>query len=236
MKGRVVVLSGAGQNSRLSFELIRRIIQEHQVVAISRRAQNWKELNLSQEEQGRFQPIVLDLLNSDVVLRTVENIEDERGPITGLIHLAGKIVLRPFLETSPSDFEDLIKSNYLSSIAISQAVIAQMLKRSSGTIIFSGATGSVRGGGRSAAFASSKFALRGLAQSLAREFGPKGIHVAHLILDGKITGQRAQEVFNVPEEDCLDPKALAELYHSLLHASKNAWVHEMDVRPYNEKF
>jgi NAD(P)-dependent dehydrogenase (short-subunit alcohol dehydrogenase family) len=105
-----------------------------------------------------------------------------------------------------------------------------MLNQGSGTIIFSGATGSIRGGAGFAAFASPKFALRALAQSMAREFGPKGIHVAHVVLDGMIAQESALS------ESQLRPAAIAETYYQLHRQDRSAWTHELDLRPSSEKF
>ena len=113
---------------------------------------------------------------------------------------------------------------------VGRAAAASMLSRGSGTIIFSGATGSLRGGAEFAAFASPKFALRALAQSMARELGPKGIHVAHVVLDGMI----AQE--DSPSESLLQPAAIAETFYQLHRQNRSAWTHELDLRPSSEKF
>jgi NAD(P)-dependent dehydrogenase (short-subunit alcohol dehydrogenase family) len=106
-----------------------------------------------------------------------------------------------------------------------------MLKRGRGTIIFSGATGSIRGGAGFAAFAVPKFALRALAQSMARELGPKGLHVAHVILDGMIAQQ--DDTASATE---LLPAAIAEAYYQLHRQHRSAWTHEIDLRPSGEGF
>jgi len=100
-----------------------------------------------------------------------------------------------------------------------------------------GATGSLRGGRRSAAFASSKFALRGLAQSLAREFSPAGIHIAHVVLDGLIWSEQTRARFAVAEQRaCMSPQALAAAYLSLIEQDRSTWTHELDLRPWSEPF
>ncbi len=106
-----------------------------------------------------------------------------------------------------------------------------MLPRGQGTIIFSGATGSVRGGAGFAAFAVPKFGLRALAQSMARELGPKGIHVGHVILDGMIDNNGHED-----SEAALGPTAIAEAYYQLYRQKRSAWTHEIDLRPAGEKF
>ena len=112
-----------------------------------------------------------------------------------------------------------------------------MLERGSGTLIYTGATGSLRGGARFSALAVGKFGQRALAQSLAREFGPRGIHVAHVIIDGQINLPRWREM--QPErgdETFLSPRAIAESYWHLHRQDKTAWTHELDLRPAVEKF
>ena len=117
-----------------------------------------------------------------------------------------------------------------------RSVIPNMLAAGKGTIIFTGATAALKGNPRFAAFASAKFALRGLAQSLAREFGSEGIHVIHSVLDGIIWGPQAQARFNVKRENCLDADAIAKSYIQLINQPRSAWTHEFDMRPFNEKF
>ena len=99
-----------------------------------------------------------------------------------------------------------------------------------------GATASVKASAGFSAFGSAKFALRGLAQSLARELGPRGIHVAHLIIDGVMWGERADERFQMQREQCLDPESVARTCLHLLEQERSAWTHELDVRPDVETF
>ncbi|GMO30432.1 SDR family NAD(P)-dependent oxidoreductase [Bradyrhizobium sp. TM233] len=134
------------------------------------------------------------------------------------------------LEISAALFEQAWRTGCFAGFLIGRAAAASMLDSSGGTIIFSGATGSIRGGGGFAAFASPKFALRALAQSMARELGPKNIHVAHVILDGMI----AQD--DDPSEALLQPAAIAESYYQLHRQARSAWTHELDLRPSSEKF
>src|SRR5690606_33183000 len=103
-----------------------------------------------------------------------------------LIHNAAELSIRDFLELEPSDFERIWRTSCLGAVNSAQLVLPDMLKAGSGTMIFTGATASVKGGAKFSAFAAAKFALRGLAQSLARAYGPSGVHVAHVIVDGVI--------------------------------------------------
>ena len=111
-----------------------------------------------------------------------------------------------------------------------------MLARQAGTIILSGATAARRGGAKFAAFASAKFALRGLAQSLSREFGPRGIHVAHVVIDGLIDEPQSDRRFGPAELARMDPDAVARTYLGLATQHPSVWTHELDLRPFSGRF
>ena len=111
-----------------------------------------------------------------------------------------------------------------------------MVDAGGGSFLVSGATASLRGGGRFAAFASAKFALRGLTQSLAREFQPKGIHVAHMILDGILDTNASRKLHNLPTEKMMQTDAVAQTYWDIAHQPKSVWTHELDLRPSTEGF
>jgi NAD(P)-dependent dehydrogenase (short-subunit alcohol dehydrogenase family) len=108
--------------------------------------------------------------------------------------------------------------------------------RGSGAIIFTGATSSVRGRGDAVSFSSAKFAVRGLAQSLAVELWPKGIHVAHVIIDGVIDTPNVRRTYKPPQEPLLKPETIADSYWNLIQQDRSAWSLEIDLRPYNEAF
>ena len=110
-----------------------------------------------------------------------------------------------------------------------------MLARGSGVILFTGASASVKGYAQSAPFAMGKFALRGLAQSMARELGPQGIHVAHIVIDGGIRSS-APAVPEAKPDSMLDPDAIADAYLHLVAQPRNAWTHEIELRPWTERF
>ena len=124
----------------------------------------------------------------------------------------------------------------LGAFAVSRAVLPHMASRGAGTILLTGATAGLRGGAKFAAFASAKFALRGLAQSLSREFGPQGIHVAHVVLDGLIDEAQTERRFGPSNATRMDPDAVARAYLDLARQHPSAWTHELDMRPYSERF
>ena len=141
------------------------------------------------------------------------------------------------LELSASDFEQAWRVNCLGGLLTAQAVVPGMLERGRGSILFSGATASIRGSARFAGLAVGKFGLRALAQSMARELGPKGIHVAHVVIDGGIDSARARTMFAGRDpQTFLAPMAIAESYWNIHAQDPSAWTQEVDLRPSVEKF
>jgi len=116
------------------------------------------------------------------------------------------------------------------------AVLPGMLEAKHGSLLFIGATASIKAGANFSAFGCAKFALRGLAQSLARELGPEGIHVAHLVIDGVIWGERAENEFKIQRANCLEPESVACTCLHLIDQERSAWTHELDIRPDVETF
>lgn len=153
-----------------------------------------------------------------------------------LIHNAHLLAIKPFAQTTASEFEQAWRVACLGAMISVQAVISQMAARRQGTIILTGATAALRGASNFAAFASAKFALRGLAQSLAREYGPQGVHVAHVVLDGLIDEPQTDQRFGSSSSGRLDPQAIARSYLDLTLQPPSTWTHEMDLRPFSERF
>jgi NAD(P)-dependent dehydrogenase (short-subunit alcohol dehydrogenase family) len=176
----------------------------------------------------------------EVELTSAESVGDGMariGHIDTLIYNAGKLSLAPLLETTPEAFESSWRVNALGAFLCAHALAQQMIQRKHGSMIFIGATASVRGGARAHAFASAKHALRGLAASLAKEMGPRGVHVAHLLIDGKVRGERTRQRFpDVDNNQCLEPEAVATAVCSLIEQHRSAWTFEMDLRPDVERW
>ncbi len=163
------------------------------------------------------------------------------SPIAVAIHNAGGNSPAPFLEVKQADFEEHWRAHALGGFLLAQAILPKMLEQGAGTLIFTGATGSLRGSARFSPFAAAKGALRMMAQSLAREFGPRGIHVAHVVIDGVIHGDRARSAIpglesRFGDDGMLEPDHIAETYLSLHRQHRTAWTHELDLRPWSEKF
>ena len=163
------------------------------------------------------------------------------APLHVAIQNAGGNKPLPFLKVTPEMFEEHWRAHAFAGFLLGQAVIPNMLRRKTGTIIFTGATGSLRGATNFSPFAAAKAALRMVAQSLAREFGQHGIHVAHVVIDGVIEGDRAlNSMPGIKErfgpDGMLHPDKIAEMYLVLHRQHRSAWTHELDVRPWSEKF
>jgi NAD(P)-dependent dehydrogenase (short-subunit alcohol dehydrogenase family) len=177
------------------------------------------------------QIIEVDLTSEASIRRTVGTLAD----LEAMVYNAGKIDLATLADTTMEMFEASWRVNALGAFLCARAVAAQMVERQRGALVFVGATTSVRGGARTHAFASAKHALRGLAGALARELGPRGIHVAHLIIDGKVWGERTRQRFpQATEAQCLDAAAVAATIGALIDQPRSAWTFELDLRPAGE--
>jgi NAD(P)-dependent dehydrogenase (short-subunit alcohol dehydrogenase family) len=141
----------------------------------------------------------------------------------------------PFVELDADEVEKSLRVSALGGFFVAQAAARRMLPQRHGAIFFTGASASVKGYAQSAPFAMGKFALRGLAQSMARELSPQGIHVAHVVVDGGIRSDRRPEPADKPDS-LLDPDAIAASYLHLLTQPQSAWSWEIEVRPWVEKF
>ena len=141
----------------------------------------------------------------------------------------------PFVDLDPAEVERAVAVTAFGGFLVAQAAAKRMVPHRHGAIFFTGASASVKGYAQSAPFAMGKFALRGLAQSMARELSPQGIHVAHVVVDGGIRSARRAETPDNPDS-LLDPDAIAATYLHLLQQPRSAWSWEIEVRPWVEKF
>jgi NAD(P)-dependent dehydrogenase (short-subunit alcohol dehydrogenase family) len=191
-------------------------------------------LRRSVEAQGgqNWREIACVLSNPEDCRSVVEAIAAaESAPVEVLILNAAHLSAAPFLELKYEHFEACWRACVAGAIGCLQGVLPAMLKRARGTIIFSGATASTRGSAGFAAFAAAKFALRGLAQSLAREYHPHGVHVAHVVLDGLVRGSPSVSRFGGREDRTLCPEEVARMYRLLCEQPRSSWTHELDFRP-----
>jgi NAD(P)-dependent dehydrogenase (short-subunit alcohol dehydrogenase family) len=169
-------------------------------------------------------------------------VRSELGEPDVVVYNAGAFVQRSILETSAEEFEDCWRVGCLGGFLVGREAARGMVRRvegggPGGTLLFTGATASLRGGAGFHNLAVGKFGLRAVAQSMARELQPKGIHVAHVVIDGRIRPTAAVEHGGQPAgEDMLHPAAIAEAYYQLHLQPKSAWTLEMDLRPWVERF
>ncbi len=229
---RVALVTGVGPG--LGAAIARRFARGgYKVGLVARRRDFIDDLARELSEGGSEAfGVAADVSDPAQVKLAVEQIRTALGPIGVLIHNASDSSGDGLLGTTPGDFEQSWRIATLGGFVAAQETVPDMLRASGGAILFTGATSSVRGGGW-LAFSSAKFALRGLAQSLARELWPKGVHVAHLVIDGIIAAPNEQ---SSTDEPLLDPAQMAETYWFLAHQERTAWTLELDLRPHGEQF
>jgi NAD(P)-dependent dehydrogenase (short-subunit alcohol dehydrogenase family) len=158
------------------------------------------------------------------------------GRIGVVVHNAHAFLNKPFDQIDEAEFEMVWRVTCLGAMTVARLVLPHMVAAGHGTIILTGALAALRGNARFAAFASAKFALRGLAQSLAREYGPAGIHVAHVVLDGLVDEPQTEQRFGAAQSARMGPNSVAGTYLSLVDQEPSSWTHELDLRPYAERF
>jgi len=163
------------------------------------------------------------------------------GHLRSALFNAGNMVRGAALEVTPEQFESTWRGSAYAGFLFVRASLPLLLDSGGGSLLLTGATASIRGGGPFIAFASAKAALRSIAQSAAREYGPRGIHVAHVVIDGGIDGERMRtvapdHVAQAGENGLLDPDAIADTYWHLHQQPRSAWTHEVDLRPFKERF
>lgn len=177
-----------------------------------------------------------DVAEEQSVRAAFARMQAEIGAPEVMVYNAGAFGTGGILELAAADFERAWRVNCLGGLLATQAVLPGMLERGRGTILFTGATASLRGSARFAGLAVGKFGLRALAQSMARELGPRGIHVAHVIIDGGIDTARVRTMLSGRDRALLAPAAIAESYWNLHAQDPTAWSQEIDLRPSVEKF
>lgn len=235
MANAVALVVGAGPE--LGWALIKRFIRAGMLVAAS--ARNPEKLRGLPDWDNAAYPrlYAADAAKEADVRSLFESVEADLGCPSLVVFNAGAYEAGGILEIQPADFERCWRIGCLGGFLVGQAAARGMVPKSEGTIIFTGATASIRGSTRFANLAVPKFGLRALAQSMARELGPAGIHVAHVIIDGQIESERYRELAAERGADSLlRPDSIAEAYFQLHQQHRSAWTHEMDLRPSCERF
>ena len=236
---RAVLVIGAGDAT--GGAIARRFAREGLIACVTRRSADKLAplVERIRAEGGQAHGFGSDARKEDEVAALVQHIEREIAPIEAAVFNIGANVRFPVVETTERVYRKVWEMAALAGFLVGREVAKAMLPRGRGTIIFTGATASVRGGAGFCAFAGAKHALRALAQSMARELGPQGIHVAHSIIDGAIDTAFIAE--NFPEryelkasDGILNPDAIAEAYWQLHCQHRSAWTQELDLRPWSE--
>lgn len=194
---------------------------------------------------GSATPLLADVTDPEAVNAAVARIQADGRPLELAIYNAGNNRPEPFLDVTPEIYEEMWRVICFGGFVAAQAVLRLMLQQqpaaSQQSLIFTGASASLRGKAGFAAFASGKGALRMMAQSIAREYGPHGIHVGHVVVDGVIDGEKVRSRFAdyidaKGEDGALKISALADAYFALHDQHRSAWTLELDLRPYKEDF
>jgi NAD(P)-dependent dehydrogenase (short-subunit alcohol dehydrogenase family) len=169
------------------------------------------------------------------VSKVFADVEAAFGPPDVVVYNASYRTRGPFVELDPAEVEKTLIVSAFGGFLVAQEAVKRMLPSNHGAVLFTGASASVKGYAQSAPFAMGKFALRGLAQSMARELSPRGIHVAHVVIDGGIRSSSRAEPPDKPDS-MLSPDAIAQTYLDLLRQQRSAWAWEIELRPWVERF
>ncbi len=250
---KVCLVIGAGDAT--GGAVAKRFAREGFAVCVTRRSLDKLQPLLSQIQQagGVAHGFASDARKEDEVISLIEHIESSIGPVEVLVFNIGanspNSILTETARRYTKMWEMACLAGFLNGREVAKRMVArangadQQVKgiRQKGTIIFTGATASLRGSANFAGFAGGKMALRGLAQSMARELGPMGIHVAHTIIDGAIDTEFIRTLFPdryalKDQDGILNPDHIADAYWMLHQHPRDAWTHELDLRPYMEKF
>jgi NAD(P)-dependent dehydrogenase (short-subunit alcohol dehydrogenase family) len=229
---RVAVIAGVGPG--LGESLARRFLAEGCQVALFARSDAFID-DLAADLGSDALAVPTDITDPEQVSAGFDRVREAFGPVDVLLNHASGGSWKGIQEITPGEFERALRVSASGSLLCSQEALADMLPAGSGTIIFTGATSALRGRDGAVGFSAAKFAARGMAESMARELGPRGIHVAHVVIDGQInTPQAGTQQRN--EAELLDPDSIAESYWHLVTQDRSSWTLELDLRPHLERF
>jgi NAD(P)-dependent dehydrogenase (short-subunit alcohol dehydrogenase family) len=237
MNGKTAAILGVGPG--LGAAVARRFAREGFAVALmARREQSVAGVQEEIEGAGgRALPVSADATDPASVAAAFDEVRSNLGAPEIFVYNAGAFQMGGILDLSPEKFDECFKANCAGAFYAAQQVLPAMVDGGRGTVLLTGATAALRGGARFSALAVGKFGLRALAQSMAREFGPQGVHVAHVVVDGQIDTPRVREMSPDREDHTmLSPDAIAETYWQLHSQDRTAWTLELDLRPAVESF
>jgi NAD(P)-dependent dehydrogenase (short-subunit alcohol dehydrogenase family) len=227
---RAALIVGAGAG--LSASLARKFAAAG--LAVSLAARSVDDLAALAEETGAS-VFACDATQRDQVARLFTDVAAVGKEPDVVVYNASARARGPLIELDPADVEKALMVSAFGGFLVAQEAVRRMLPRGQGAVLFTGASASVKGYAQSAPFAMGKFALRGLAQSMARELAPRGIHVAHFVIDGGIRSERRPVPADKPDS-LLDPDAIAATYLHVLEQPRSAWTWEVELRPWVENF
>jgi NAD(P)-dependent dehydrogenase (short-subunit alcohol dehydrogenase family) len=230
VKFDTALIVGAGTG--LSAALARALAKDGIRVALA--ARTTTKLDALVRETGAL-AFACDATRIAEVEKLFADLEAARGAPDIVIYNASFRTRGALIELDPAAVERAIAVSAFGGFLVAQQAARRMLPKKHGAILFTGASASVKGYAQSAPFAMGKFALRGLAQSMARELGPLGIHVAHMVIDGGIKSARRSEPADTPDS-LLDPDAIAATYLHVIRQPRSAWANEIELRPWVERF
>jgi NAD(P)-dependent dehydrogenase (short-subunit alcohol dehydrogenase family) len=235
-KSKVAVVIGVGPGTGAS--LARRFGREYAIALMARKAEYLRGVGAEIRAAGG---VALetpgDVGNAAQVAAAFAAIREQLGDPEVLLYNAGSGTWGSIIDIKPEQYEADWRVNAYGAFLCAKEVAPAMIARGAGVMLFTGATAGVKAGARSVSFGPAKFAMRGLAQALARDLGPRGIHIAWINIDGGIDIPHVRARYpEMKDEDLLKPDAIAETYWHLAHQDRSAWTMELDVRPFKEKF
>ena len=242
MADGVALVIGAGDAT--GGHVAERFAREGLTAVVTRRARNLEQLEALAEriraKGGNALAMGVDARDEDATVEMFARIERDIGPVEVCVYNVGGNVRFPIRETTARVYRKVWEMCAYGAFLAGREAARVMVPRGRGTILFTGATAGLRGGPGFSAFAGGKFAMRALAESMARELGPKNIHVAHVVIDAAIDTEWIAQNFPdryKPEEDAVvDPAAIAETYWQLHCQPRNAWTFETQLRPWKESW
>jgi NAD(P)-dependent dehydrogenase (short-subunit alcohol dehydrogenase family) len=235
-KKPVAVVIGVGPGTGAS--LARRFAKQYAVAINARSADYLKTLGEDlRTGGGQALEIPADIGDPKQVAEAFSRVRAELGEPEILLYNAGSGTWGSIVDITADQYETAWRVNALGAFLCAKEVAPAMIARGHGVMLFTGATAGVKAGPRSVAFGPAKFAMRGLAQALARDLGPRGIHVAWINIDGGIDIPHVRQRYpQMKDEDLLKPDAIAETYWHVAHQDRSAWSMELELRPFKEKF
>ena len=237
MNGKVAAVLGVGPG--LGAAVARRFASEGFAVALMARSEE-SVAGARQEiedDGGTALPVATDATDPSSVEAAFGRVREELGDPEVFVYNAGAFQMGGILEVQPERFDECFKANCAGAFYAARQVLPAMVEGGRGTVLLTGASAALRGKAGFSALAVGKFGLRALAQSMAREFGPQGVHVAHVVVDGQINTPRVRGMYSEREDHTmLSPEAIAETYWQLHAQDPTAWTLELDLRPAVETF